>query len=455
MPLSNAADMLFNRSRQNLATWFTLSMGSILVVFAALLYWREARDRLQTFDADLYNTAQIMAGGVEEIEYQSIRRIDLESVPLLGNDTLVLDTYLHFARWYTPDRRLLQFVGDIPAATLDAPIGLVTLTGAALRPTAPSSPPRVGPPQQFRQLTLPVRRGEEVLGFLQIAAPLDSVQEPLRELRLFLSIGVPMALGAIALTGWILGGVAMQPIHQAYQQLQQFTADASHELRAPLAGILSNAQVGLMEPVDSQEQSHRLQTIVEIAESMSALVGQLLFLARHSGHLPPHVLRAVDLGQLVKQLVDATQAQATHRQQTLRCTVPQTAVLVFAEPQVLQMAIANLLQNACRYTPAGGAIDLVLTQQPARAILQVRDTGIGIDAADLPHIFDRFYRADAVRSRETGGVGLGLAIARQIIEAHQGSIAVRSQLHQGSVFEIQLPLVRQKGSRKGKTAQDS
>lgn len=451
--------MLFNRSRQNLATWFTLSMGSILVIFAALLYWREARDRLQTLDADLFNTAQIMAGGVEEIEYQSIQRIDLESVPLLGDDTLALDTYLRFARWYTPDRQLLQFVGDIPAATLDAPIGLVTLTNTAadtaLFPGSQVGLSPIGSPQSLRQLTLPVRRGEEVLGFLQIATSLDSVQEPLRELRLFLSIGVPLALGAIACTGWILGGVAMQPIRQSYQQLQQFTADASHELRAPLAGILSNAQVGLMEPVDPQEQSHRLQTIVEIAESMSALVGQLLFLARHSGQLPPEGLQSVDLGALVQQLADKTQAQAASRQQTLRCTVPKTAVLVFAEPQVLQMAIANLLHNACRYTPAGGTIDLILTQQPTRAILQVRDTGIGIDAADLPHIFDRFYRADTARSRETGGVGLGLAIARQIVEAHQGNISVRSQIHQGSVFEIQLPLRRQKGTHKGKTPQDS
>jgi OmpR-family two-component system manganese-sensing sensor histidine kinase len=447
--------MLFNRSRQNLATWFTLSMGSILVIFAALLYWREARDRLQTLDADLYNTAQIMAGGVEEIEYQSIRRIDLESVPLLGDDTLALDTYLHFARWYTPDRRLLQFVGDIPAATLDAPIGLVTLTDPALFPDSQAGSSQIGSPQPLRQLTLPVRRGEEVLGFLQIAASLDSVQEPLQELQLFLSIGVPMALGAIACTGWILGGVAMQPIRQSYQQLQQFTADASHELRAPLAGILSNAQVGLMEPIDPQEQSHRLQAIVEIAESMSALVGQLLLLARHSGHLPPNGLQFVDLGALVQQLVDNTQAQAASNQQTLRCAVPEMAVWVFAEPQILQMAIANLLHNACRYTPAGGTIDLILTQQPSRAILQVRDTGIGIDAADLPHIFNRFYRADTARSRETGGVGLGLAIARQIVEAHQGSISVHSQIHQGSVFEIQLPLRRQKGKRNGKIAQDS
>ncbi|GAB4476807.1 MAG: HAMP domain-containing sensor histidine kinase [Elainellaceae cyanobacterium] len=438
--------MLFNRSRKNLSAWFTLSMGTILVIFAALLYGREVRDRLHTFDADLYQTAQIMAGGVEEIEYQSIRRIDLESVPLLGSDTLVLDTYLHFARWYTPDRQLLQFVGEIPAAMLDAPIGFVTLSNGDANLADRPSGLRLRTPQQIRQLTLPVRRGDEVLGFLQIAAPLDPVQEPLRELRLFLSIGLPVALGAIALTGWILGGIAMQPIRQSYQQLQQFTADASHELRAPLAGILSNAQVGLMEPVDLQEQSDRLHTIVEIAESMSALVGQLLFLARQGGHLPPDVLHPVDLGQLVRQLADDTQAQAAAHQQTLQCTVPEAAVSVFVEPQLLQRAIANLLHNACRYSPAGGTIELILTQQPGKAILQVKDTGVGIDAADLPHIFDRFYRADTVRSRQTGGAGLGLAIVRQIVEAHQGTISVTSRIHHGSTFEIQLPLTRQKGS---------
>ncbi|GAB4442729.1 MAG: ATP-binding protein [Cyanobacteria bacterium J069] len=427
--------MLFNRSRQNLAYWFTLSMGSILVGFAGLLYLREARDRLQAFDTELYNTALIMAGGVEEIRYQNIRRIDLESVPLLGNDTLALDTYLRFARWYTPERQLLQFVGEIPAATLEAPPGFVTLNLAEPPTLAqPSSP------QMFRQLTLPVRRGEEILGFLQIAAALDPVQQPLQELRLFLAIGVPVALGAIALTGWILGGVAMQPIRQSYQQLQQFTADASHELRAPLAGILSNAQVGLMEPVDPQEQSARLQSIVNIAEFMSALVSQLLFLARQDGNLPFDQLQSIDLGHLLQQLVEATQPQAVASQLTLVCTIPDAPVRVLAEPDLLHLAIANLLSNACRYTPAGGQIDLILTQQPPRAIIQVQDTGIGIDAANLPHIFDRFYRADTVRSRQTGGVGLGLAIARHIVEAHQGQISVTSQPHHGSTFTIQLPL---------------
>ncbi|MBD2463648.1 HAMP domain-containing histidine kinase [Oscillatoria sp. FACHB-1407] len=423
---------MFNRSRSNLATWFTLSMGSILVVFAGVLYLREARDRLHSFDQTLYNTSRIMAAGVENYVYEGRQRTDLENVPVLGSDTLPLSTDLAFAYWYTPDKRLLQFTGKVPPEQLDTPPGFQT----RLVEDGQSSTPI-----RLRQLTLPVYQGERLIGYLQIAASLAAVEEPLQQLRLFLALGVPLALGAIAFTGWVLGGKAMQPIRQAYNQLQQFTADASHELRAPLAGIMSHAQVGLMEPIDPQEQHQRLTIISDVAQSMSLLVSQLLLLARHEGTLSPDMLKSVDLVPIVQLLLEEYRAQIQQKQQTLLFDLPDHPLLVRAEADLLRQAIANLLSNAHRYTPNQGTIELRVMPTHCWAILQVKDSGIGIDAKDLPHIFDRFYRADQVRSRHTGGFGLGLAIARQIVEAHGGDITVQSTPGKGSTFEIKLPLL--------------
>jgi signal transduction histidine kinase len=402
-------------------------MGSILVAFAGLLYVREARDRLFAFDQDLLNTSRVMASGVEENVHQGQRRIDLESVPLLGSDALLLKTDLVFARWYTSEKQLLQFTGAIPPERLTGTTGFTTLQNT------PSG-------ERLRQLTLPVYREDALLGYLQVAALLTPVEVPLRQLQLFLVVGVPVSLGIIALAGWFLGGVAMQPIRQSYQQLQQFTADASHELRAPLAAIISNAQVGLMEPVEPDEQSTRLQTISDVAESMSVMVSHLLLLARHGGQLPPEAMQRIDVVKLLHSVIEKYTWQAATLNLNLLSSLPDRPVWVNAEPELLRQAVVNLLSNACRYTPAGGKVEVQIVRQSRWVLLQVKDTGIGIAPNDLARIFERFYRVDQVRSRHTGGFGLGLAITRQIVEAHGGQVTVTSIVKQGSTFTIRLPI---------------
>ena len=458
-----------NRSRRNLARWFAGSMGSILVVFAVGVFHLETEDQMRGFDRTLLNKSQTITSAIKYRLHQGRWQTDFNEVPILGGESLPIDSEVYYIRWYDSDGQLIKFVGEIPSEQLTVSPGLVTLANppgsdapssdvsrsGTSRFDAPSSDVSIASrfdasgdraPRLLRQITLPVFQDETHLGYLQMAVPLEPVQSSLQQLRLFLAVSVPLALGMIGITGWILGGFAMRPIQQAYEQLQRFTADASHELRAPLAAILSNVQIGLIKPTtDPDRHQQRLHKLASITQSMGTLVSHLLLLARHDGPLPAEMLQSVDLVLLLKSLIDRHNTEAFAKELTFQADLPNTPIWLAAEPDLLQQAITNLLSNAIKYTPAGGKVTLRLTQTARHAVIQVEDTGIGIPEADLPKIFDRFYRLDPVRTPErrsgqAGGYGLGLSIVQQIVQAHKGQIHATSTVRQGSCFTIKLPL---------------
>lgn len=385
---------MFDRSRRNLAYWFAASMGGILLTFAGVGYGFIVQTQLRNFDDLLYRRSRILIG-IQPTIPGVMQKIPID---------------LTYARWYRVDRQRIKYIGSPGSTYLVGAIGFETIDG-------------------LRQLTLPIQRQNQTVGYLQVAAPLTPLQQSLDQVRFVLLIGVPITIALIGITGWILGGIAMQPSRRAYAQLQRFTADASHELRAPIAAVLSNAQVGLMPPEDPQEQHDRLERIVEIAKSMSALVTNLLWLARHE-ELDRTRFQTVDLVGLIRSI---------DYPNDLALALPDHPVQIEADPDLIRQAIVNLLSNAFKYTPAEGTVRLELISKQT-AIIRVIDTGIGIPPEDLPHIFDRFYRVDTARSKQTGGFGLGLAIVQQIVQAHQGQVTVSSQPGSGSTFQIELPL---------------
>ncbi|QIZ71642.1 sensor histidine kinase [Oxynema aestuarii] len=420
---------MFNRSRRNLARWFTLSMGSILTIFCTVLYVLELRDRLHSFDLALADRVRVMASSVEYRYHRGAWQLNLQQVPVLGTNALRFNHNIVYARWYDRHKKLVQFVGVHPPSHLEAVAGFRTV-----RPVDRADP-------WLREVTFPVYQQGQLIGYLQVAISLASVREFSRQLGWFLTFGVPLALGAIGLTGWVLGGLAMQPIREAYDRLGRFSADASHELRAPLAAILNNAQVGLMLPVgDGSQQQMRLEKIVNLAKGMSELVGQLLFLSRYSGRLNFQKLPAIDLREWLTQVVSQFQERAIAQSHPIDLKMGDRPLFVRAEEDLLRQALFNLLDNACQYSPPDTPISIRLYSKLRHAAIAVEDNGIGIPSEDLPHIFDRFYRVDLVRRPQHGSFGLGLSIVAQIVEVHGGTIGAASAGDRGTTFTLELPI---------------
>ena len=227
-------------------------------------------------------------------------------------------------------------------------------------------------------------------------------------------------------------------LEAAFERQQQFTSDAAHELRTPLAIMISEAQTSLARPRTGEDYKSALEDCLETAQQMRKLTDTLLDLARletASGH---GERTEIDLADIAQHWLRNLQPLALRHQVTLQNDL--SAAPVITVPERMSLAVTNLIVNAISYNRPHGEVLVATRSDATHAIFSVADTGIGIEQADLPRIFDRFYRADKARSRTGGHAGLGLSICKAIVDAEDGVIEVQSEFAKGTVFTIRLPL---------------
>jgi heavy metal sensor kinase len=228
-------------------------------------------------------------------------------------------------------------------------------------------------------------------------------------------------------------------IEAEFTRISRFTADASHELRTPLAVMRTTAEVALRGPQSAGEQGAALEYIIAEIERTSSLVENLLLMAK--GDSPDSLRRErVDVVAALREACAQAEVLARVKGVRLDTHLPDGTLSVMGDREALRRLFLILLDNAVKYTPAGGTCAVSLQQVDGHVLGLVKDTGIGIAKEDLPLVFDRFYRVDRARSRDQGGAGLGLAIGRWIAQAHGGSLGVESELNVGSQFIVRLPL---------------
>jgi two-component system, OmpR family, heavy metal sensor histidine kinase CusS len=229
-------------------------------------------------------------------------------------------------------------------------------------------------------------------------------------------------------------------LESAVKRLSQFTADASHELRTSIALIRTTAELTLRRDRLPESYREALSEIVMESERTTRLVEDLLLLARADAGLPAPPLVSLELTPLVRDICEQGQVLAEARQLQISTDLPDEPVFVKANDPALRRLLLLLVDNAVKYTPPGGRITVSVGHDPGGATLAVRDTGIGIPDSALPHVFERFYRADDSRNRDAGGAGLGLSIAKWIAERHHASLEAESVLGQRSTFRVRFPL---------------
>jgi signal transduction histidine kinase len=340
----------------------------------------------------------------------------------------------YYARFWNLSGGAVAIAGNLPEGI---PTNLDTTTWQTLQTKG----------DRYHQVSILLKNSQNLpWGYMQVGHSLKESDLHLATLKLILLLGLPISMLLVGGASWWLAGKAMRAIYHSYRQIQQFTADAAHELRTPIAAICAAVEMALAtSPSSGSSADSTLQTVERQSIRLSQLVQDLLLLSRmdrQDRKSPPIKFRPCCLndliGDLVEELADIAIAAKISLMRDIQIDYP---LSVLGNEEQLYRLVANLITNAIQYTPPEGEVTVMLKREDRYAVIQVQDTGIGIAPQDQSHIFDRFYRVSSDRSRKTGGSGLGLAIAKAIAQAHRGSIQVQSELGKGSIFTVRLPRV--------------
>lgn len=422
---------VFGRSRLRLMLRYALVMGGLVIVLLFAMHktmeWaitsEQARELLDTADSVSESQAYAILNADADMDETQLYRST--------NDRLfyyVFDEKGRLVSFSRASVRIESFVLDI-VSVWDAPEGEVrvftktnergTSTKVMMTSQTVFSPP------------LPIQ-------MVYVGKDVTAMYNGMEKATWALAILGALALICAAGVGYVLSGGAMKPVREAYEKQRQFAADASHELRTPLAVVLASADLLRSDPsITSPFLKQVIEDVRDEVKKMTKLVGDLLTVARTDGRANQLKPVRMDLVAAAQQTVRIMRPFAEKKDIVIDEQLPKSAE-IYADEQKIRQIILILVDNAVKYTPEHGRISVAIREERGGVQLSVADTGIGIAPADQERIFDRFYRVDKARSRRMGGNGLGLAIAREIVEAHGGTITVESTPGKGTTFRVHL-----------------
>ena len=443
-------NILFQSTRRRLAVWYTIVTGILLLLFATGVYLYVRYTLIDRIDDTLKHVIEVVERSIViqpiaaqpkdyKVNVVASFRYNVEAVE---DDRIDLE-------WFNPEGELLWSTFAEP---LDIPLHF-----QRQGETVTVSRERI-----FRQIVKPIKVEKKTLGYLRVSHPWFEVTRPIRQLTRDLIIGIGLIVLSVGAIGWWLSGIAIQPVKDSYSSLKQFTADASHELRNPIATIQTNVQMALAYPeAEPQLQQQQLRVIERLTQRLGRLVNDLLFLARSDSGIVNMNWQDVPLDGLLIEVIEEqrTIAAAKNINLNLEIIEPDNSELedifvVKGDEDSLARLFTNLIANAIEHSNDSSKVEIELSLMDKPEVtrrgrehgqnyvqVKVKDTGKGIPETALPYIFDRFYRVDPARSRQetiSTGAGLGLAIAKAIVENHQGQIAVESKENQGTTFTVIL-----------------
>jgi signal transduction histidine kinase len=289
-----------------------------------------------------------------------------------------------------------------------------------------------------RAVSMPIYESGEVFGVIQYARSLRVIKETVRGLILVL---LPLAVGALGLAavgGLYMARRAVRPIRETFGRQRAFIADASHELKTPLTLIRVDTEV-LRGKLQGPDEMELAEEVLAEADRMGTILSDLLTMARLDAGALDVARKPFDLSVLIEEETERFRVRAVREGVRLEVRVPDE-LLAIGDPAKTGQILAALLDNALRYTPSGGSIEVNACRQDGAVEATVADTGPGIPPEHLARVFDRFYRAESARTREGGGTGIGLAIARGLARAQDGELGAVTARDGGAVFRLKLPV---------------
>jgi signal transduction histidine kinase len=439
---------VFTVMRLQITAWYVGVMGGILSLcgfgfyeMMAYAHWQALHQELQSVAGTLHDSLEPALQTPGQLDTRISAMIP--GLCVVGTvcsemnrkgDRHVLGV-IHQEGYYA---RFLTQSGDLIATVGQVPDHLPFISGNALWQTLQAQDQ-----QRYHQISLLLKTSQdEPWGYLQVGRSLQDFDDHLMATRWVFLIGLPTTMLLVTGASWWLAGIAIRPVYQSYQRIQQFTADAAHELRTPLAATRATVESALEHSaLPETEVRGILQTVERQTIRLSQLVQDLLLLSRVDLQRLPAKRQICNLKTLICDVVDEFESLAIAHHLSLKTDIQvEHPAFVVGDEEQLYRLVANLVTNAIQYTPPQGTVTITLSQTNHHVSIQVQDTGIGIPTQEIPRIFDRFYRVQTDRSRHTGGAGLGLSIALAIAQAHRGQLQVQSTVSAGSVFSLSLPI---------------